>query len=53
VNGNDHASSHLDIQSLIEPETIRLRQWHGLGLKGGNSWTYFRSIPFSHDDVHS
>jgi hypothetical protein len=26
VNGNDHASSHLDIQSLIEPETIRLRQ---------------------------
>jgi hypothetical protein len=25
VKGNDHASGHLDIQSLIEPETIRIR----------------------------
>jgi hypothetical protein len=39
VKGNAHASGHLDIQSLIEPKTIRIRQWHGLGLKGGNSWT--------------
>jgi hypothetical protein len=26
VKENDHASGHLDIQSLIEPETIRVRQ---------------------------
>jgi hypothetical protein len=26
VKGNNHASGHLDIQSLIEPETIRIRQ---------------------------
>jgi hypothetical protein len=31
VKGNGHASSHLDIQSLIEPETIRIR--HSLELK--------------------
>jgi hypothetical protein len=39
VKGNDHASGHLDIQSLTESETIRIRQWHGLGLKGENLWT--------------
>jgi hypothetical protein len=44
VKGNNHASDYLDIQSLIEPETIRIRQWCGLGLQGGNSWTSFRSI---------
>jgi hypothetical protein len=26
VKGNTHASGHLDIQFLIEPETIRIRQ---------------------------
>jgi hypothetical protein len=26
VKGNNHASDYLDIQSLIEPETIRIRQ---------------------------
>jgi hypothetical protein len=26
VKGNDHASGHLDTQSLVEPETIRIRQ---------------------------
>jgi hypothetical protein len=26
VEGNNHASGHLDIQPLIEPETIRIRQ---------------------------
>jgi hypothetical protein len=26
VKGNNHASGHLDIQSLLEPETIRIRQ---------------------------
>jgi hypothetical protein len=26
VRGNDHASGHLDIQFLIEPETIRIQQ---------------------------
>jgi hypothetical protein len=25
VKGNDHASGDLDIQPLIEPETIRIR----------------------------
>jgi hypothetical protein len=39
VKGNNRASGHLAIQSLIEPETIRIRHWHGLELKGGNSWT--------------
>jgi hypothetical protein len=35
VKGNDHASGNLDIQSLIEPEMICIRQ--SSGLKGGNS----------------
>jgi hypothetical protein len=26
VKGNEHASGQIDIQSLIEPETIRIRQ---------------------------
>jgi hypothetical protein len=26
VKGNNHASGHLDIQSLIEPEMIPIRQ---------------------------
>jgi hypothetical protein len=26
VKGNDHASGHFGIQSLIEPEAIRIRQ---------------------------
>jgi hypothetical protein len=26
VKGNDHASGHLNIQSLVEPEAIRVRR---------------------------
>jgi hypothetical protein len=37
VNGSNYASDHLDVQSLIELETIRIRQWHGLRLNGVNS----------------
>jgi hypothetical protein len=39
VKGNNHVSGHLGIQSLIESETIRIRQWHDWRLNDGNSWT--------------
>jgi hypothetical protein len=39
VKGNDNASRHFGIQSMIEPEIIGIQQRHGFGLKGGNLWT--------------